>query len=455
MGCGFSTPVVLQEATPVPSPTNVTSPSSDPVSTRPNDTSAASSSREEVPPTVTVTSPALTGRGGESLTVVVVHFNPSGYARRAVLVNECLQRLVQTQLRLSEQISLDITVVELCYGATPAEIDPNDFPTVKTLCCRCDPRHKMWSKEQLINLALDDQYLSMETKYVAWIDSDIAMTSDTWVEDVVACLSQHDLAFGQIWSTCDLLGPPPTTNETETAATPLMTVSSFCSQYAAGKTYTARAQDDRDYWHPGFGWMATLSALRATNGLIAQTLGSADRHMAMSFLGLAVETVPDGLGESYLDQVLTWQEAVKEQGIALVHVPGHLQHFWHGPMHRRRYMERWEILKKHQFDPATHLQLHHTGLYLWSQSCPPGLIADVADYFQQREEDSNDASGDMAMITSSAGVDSGAPGGGDFDMGAAAAATLATVITTSDPPPPAVIPSDPPPPTSDPFNFYA
>jgi hypothetical protein len=448
MGCGFSTPVVLQEATPVPSPNNVTA-ATGRASASPSDT--IPTSREEVPPTVTLTSPAYIGSGGdvESLNVVVVHFNPSAYARRAVLVNECIQRLVQTQLRLSDvanpSVHLDITVVELCYGATPAEIDPNNFPTVKTICCRCDQRHKMWSKEQLINIALDDQYLSMETKYVAWVDSDIAITTETWVEDIVACLSQHDLAFGQIWSTCDMLGP---TEEAEEK--PILTVSSFCSQYAAGKTYTACHHEDRDYWHPGFGWMATLSAIRATNGLIAKTLGSADRHMAMSFLGLAVETVPDGISEAYLDQVLTWQESVKNNGIALVHVPCHLKHFWHGPMHRRRYMERWDILKKHRFDPSIHIQYHHTGLYLWISSCPPGLISDVADYFNQRDEDSNDAGNDIQFFSGDT-VASGDANGTDFDgaasgaddLNSAAAAAADAVIAASDPPPP-----------SDPFNYY-
>jgi hypothetical protein len=466
MGCGFSSPFEVQEATPVPSSTNVTA-ATGPVSASPNDaipTSALSSSevsREEVPPTVTLTSPAYSGSGGdaESLNVVVVHFNPSGYTRRAVLVNECIQRLVQTQLRLSENttVHLDVTVVELCYGATPAEIDPNDFPTVKTICCRCDQRHKMWSKEQLINIALDDQYMSMETKYVAWIDSDIAITTETWVEDIIACLSQHDLAYGQIWSTCDMLGPSQEGKEEEEK--PILTVNSFCSQYAAGKTYTARHHEDRDYWHPGFGWMATISAFRATNGLIAQTLGSADRHMAMSFLGLAVETVPDGISEAYLDQVLTWQEAVKNNGIALVHVPCHLKHYWHGPMHRRRYMERWEILKKHRFDPSIHIQYHHTGLYLWSNSCPPGLISDVADYFNQRDEDSKEAGDDIQFFSGDVGsdeangadFDGSTAGAGDDFNSAAAAATTATVIASSDPPPS----SDPvTPPPSDPFNYY-
>jgi hypothetical protein len=416
MGCGHSTNNVIDEvcgATPTngASPTSATKPDTATSSLTGRVTSNTSTGTrqtssvpgEEVPPTVSVTIPSYTGTSsGDSVTAIVVHFNPSNYERRAKLVNECIQRLVETQLRLSDvpptdtngptsKVGLDITVVELCYGADEPQIDPNNFPTVKTICCRCDAKHKMWSKEQLINIALDDQYLSLQAKYIAWIDSDIAFTNDSWVSDVATCLSKHDLAFGQIWSTCEMLGPDENSHETKT------TVTSFCAQHAAGKVYANRHNSDREYWHPGFAWMATVSALRATHGLISQTLGSADRHMAMSFLGSVIETLPDGLSEAYLDQVLTWQEYVKDNKIELVHVPCHIQHYWHGPMRQRKYMERFEILKKHQFDPRIHLRYHYSGLYLWADSCPPGLIQDVAKYFDERQEDSGDVSGDVAI----------------------------------------------------------
>lgn len=402
MGCGYSTANVTDEPTS-PTAAAASTITHDRV---PGTTTAITSSQptssepgEEVPPTVSVTTPSYTGTSSynsESVTAIVVHFNPSKYIRRAELANECIQRLVETQLRLSDvadgaqptAASLDITVVELCYGSDEPQIDPNNYPTVKLICCRCDAKHKMWSKEQLINIALDDQYLSPETKYVAWIDSDIAFTNDSWVNEMVTCLSQHDLAFGQLWSTCDMLGP------SEQSFEPKVTVSSFASQYAAGKTYAHRSHTDGEYWHPGFAWMATVTAVRATRGLIAQTLGSADRHMAMAFLGSVIETVPDGLSEGYLDQVLTWQEYVKEHKIELVHIPCHIQHYWHGPMHQRKYVERFDILKKHQFDPRIHLRYHYTGLYLWTESCPPELIQDVATYFDERQEDSNHVSPD-------------------------------------------------------------
>jgi hypothetical protein len=485
MGCGYSTTNVIDEAcggattsadtvtSPATSPTGAASTTNGRVPETITSTSIPSSSEpgEEVPPTVSVTIPSFTGTSSsESVTAIVVHFNPSKYVRRAVLVNECIQHLVETQLRLSDvpnadttngspppskKVGLDITVVELCYGSDEPQIDPNNYPTVKTICCRCDAKHKMWSKEQLINIALDDQYLSPETRYVAWIDSDIAFTNDSWVNDVAECLSKHDFAFGQIWSTCEMLGPEEHSYE------PKVTVTSFCAQYAAGKSYAARNNTDREYWHPGFAWMATVAAVRATQGLISQTLGSADRHMAMSFLGSVIETVPDGLSEGYLDQVLTWQEYVKEHKIELVHVPCHIQHFWHGPMKQRKYMERFEILKKHKFDPRIHLRHHYTGLYLWTESCPLELLQDVASYFDERLEDSTIISDDAAVATRSddndgwknSMMDDGPASATTNDETAAAGAAAAAAVlahaqhtsdTTSEP----TIPSDP-------LNIYA
>ena len=52
-----------------------------------------------------------------------------------------------------------------------------------------------------------------------------------------------------------MLGPEANSYE------PKVTVSSFCAQHAAGKSYSARNNTDREYWHPGFAWMATTPKL--------------------------------------------------------------------------------------------------------------------------------------------------------------------------------------------------
>jgi len=130
--------------------------------------------------------------------------------------------------------------------------------------------------------------------------------------------------------------------------------------------------------------------------------------MAMSFLGRAGETVPPPLQDddgdvvagslyylrSYLEHVMQWQRCVQDRGIQFVVVPGvHIQHCWHGSLRHRRYVERWSILQKHMYDPATFLKYDPiTELYVWDEErCPPGLVQDIQLYFEQRQEDSMEA----------------------------------------------------------------
>lgn len=343
------------------------------------------------------------------LTVIVVHYNPQQFKRRAFLMNECLKRLSETQRRIaaSSDFRLNIVAVELLYKdkikARKSEITLR-VPGVRVIRRTVDSQEVMWSKEQLINLAirtLPDE----DEKYVAWIDSDIAFHDDSWVSSAITTLSQHPLAFGQLWSTCDMLGP----NDEKTE----MTVTSFAQQKANGRSYIScsNRQVD-DYWHPGFAWCATMSALRKTEYLIDKTLGSADRHMAMSFLGRARETVPDNVHANYLEQVMKWQDRVLKNNIQLVGIQARIKHYWHGPLHRRKYMGRWNILARHKFDPNKHLKLDQDReLYIWDESCPEELQTEIDDYFLERQEDS--AEEDHSSQQNSNG------GAGDGDEGAA------------------------------------
>ena len=337
------------------------------------------------------------------LTVIVVHYNPQRFKRRAQLVNDCLQRLSDTRRRLisDTKFHLNIVAVELVYdGYNPSVLSDTQgiemtyeeknkseiFPIVDVQRIRrtVPAEQVMWSKEQLINLAIRN--LPKDEKYVAWIDSDVAFADDSWVSKAIRTLSKHPLAFGQLWGTCDMLGPDGKKQGG-------MTMTSFAQQKAVGKSYVSCSNRQvADYWHPGFAWIATMEALKRTNNLIDKTLGSADRHMAMSFLGRAAETVPENIQNSYKLQVLEWQQRVLDNNIELVVVPVHIVHYWHGSLHRRQYMGRWDLLAKHRFDPTKYLKWNkQTDLYYWNeQSCPPQLVEEIVEYFENRQEDSGE-----------------------------------------------------------------
>jgi len=351
------------------------------------------------------------------LHVIVVHYNPCGFQRRAILVNECLSRLFLTQQYLEQRhasVRLQIHVMELLYGQdATSELHISSASGMELLQRRVgDSKQVLWSKEQLINIVLQESILplydaSTSNGYVAWLDSDIefreliAEDQASWVSRTIATLQQHPLCFGQVWTTCDLLGPPVDHHGNKLTPTKLLTVKSFAYQYTSGKQYTSLSNRQKDYWHPGFAWIATTRALQKTNGLIDRTLGSADRHMAMSFLGRAKESVPQAYIDacqssssdsscSYLQQVLAWERIVQQEGIEFVVVDGvSICHHWHGSLRNRRYMGRWEILRRHCFCPEKHLQVSSDGiLCTWNlETCPPELLDDVKRYFEERDED--------------------------------------------------------------------
>jgi len=320
------------------------------------------------------------------LAIIVPHYNPQRYHRRARLVRECLQRLVDTRneyLVRQSSLQLHIVAIQVVFDDDAPDIDASDFAGVHVIQ-RTVSRATgvLWSKEQLINIAW--RQLPPCFQHIVWMDGDIAVdSSSTWPEQVYRTLQGHAMAMGQVWETCELLGPG---GETDVQRI----VTSFAAQFAAGKRYKERSNRHDEYWHPGFCWMATRKALEATQGLIHRTLGSADRHMAMAFLGRASETVPKRIHPNYRQQVLGWQEQVERHGICFLVVPRlNIKHYWHGSLAGRKYEERWSILIDNEFDPCTHVEEDDdTELDVWTEDCPPSLIAAVVQYFEDRQEDS-------------------------------------------------------------------
>jgi hypothetical protein len=88
-----------------------------------------------------------------------------------------------------------------------------------------------------------------------------------------------------------------------------------------------------------------------------------------------------------------YQEWAAASGIgrSMSYVPGDAVHLYHGTRQRRQYVERYQILHDHDYDPATDVEIDpETGLLQWSTAGherKPEMIRRVAEYFQQRRED--------------------------------------------------------------------
>ena len=154
----------------------------------------------------------------------------------------------------------------------------------------------------------------------------------------------------------------------------------------------SRHYDDGN-WHPGYAWAVRRDAYVALGGLMDFcVLGSADRHMAMGLVGKGGLSVHRKVGEAYRKRVLAWQERAEAHVRRNVnYVPGLITHWWHGKKRDRRYVERWQILAEHGFDPDLDLRRdwsQHGLLELGTRS--PGLRDGIRKYLRARNEDSLD-----------------------------------------------------------------
>jgi hypothetical protein len=114
-------------------------------------------------------------------------------------------------------------------------------------------------------------------------------------------------------------------------------------------------------------------------------LGSADRHMALAWIGRVESSRPGNIHPTYIHLLLEFQAKCK--GFRLGNIDGTILHEWHGRLEDRKYKERWDILTRHNFDPLKDIGLTTEGLI---QLVGNGtrMQVDLDSYFLGRKEDS-------------------------------------------------------------------
>ncbi len=110
--------------------------------------------------------------------------------------------------------------------------------------------------------------------------------------------------------------------------------------------------------------------------------------MALALIGRVAESVPSDLTQGYIQPLLSWQNKATRLGMNIGAVPGTIEHDFHGPKVKRRYVERWEILHKHNFDPRSDLLTNEYGVVELAGN-KPALRMDIERYFSERDEDAN------------------------------------------------------------------
>ena len=296
------------------------------------------------------------------LHVVTAIANPLRWQSRLRLYKDFEQHMLDSGVHL--------TVVECAYGDRPHEIPSR--AGVRHVPVRA--RTMVWTKENLLNLGI--AALPDDWKYVAWIDADIAFRDPKWAAETVQALQHYDVV--QPWSHCYDLGPH---------AEHLAVHTSFC------RIWQDRGEVGGGYGvfaHPGYAWAATRQALDWVGGLIeTAAMGAADHHMALALVGHVDRSLPAGISAAYCRPLQRWQaRAVQHIAGNIGVLPGSIEHFWHGAKLRRRYVERWSVLTRNDFDPDVDLKRNVWGV-LELAGNKPGLRREIDTYFRQRDEDSN------------------------------------------------------------------
>jgi hypothetical protein len=292
------------------------------------------------------------------LHVLMVVSNPCNFKRRYQLAHEFMQRM-------SQEKAIQLYVVELCYQDQPFVITRENEP--RHLQLRTES--PLWHKENMINCGT--QMFPPDWKAMAWIDADIEFESPTWAQDCLKILNGYADIVQLFSHAVDM--------DKEEVAMNIATSAGF--QYEKG----IKNRIGVNYWHPGYAWACTRRAYDIMGGLYENAiLGSGDNIMMCSLFGQVEQSIHEKNEKEYKKEVYAFQSKVSS--LRFSYVPGVIRHYYHGSKVNRRYKERWQILVDHQYRPDLHLE-KKDGLLIPSPHCPPKLLEDIRNYFQDRNED--------------------------------------------------------------------
>jgi len=308
----------------------------------------------------------------ELLHVVTAISNPVRWDSRINLYKQFEEHMLDS--------GVNLTVVECQYGERPHDLIPtNKF--VNHIPVRA--KTQTWNKENLLNIGIAR---IPEAKYICWSDADIEFRKNSWAADTVHALQQYDIV--QPWTDAYDLGP----NDEHIQAH-----KSFCYQWwnrqpviPNQKNFWKHDGGPYAYPHTGFCWAANRVTLEWLGGLLdICAMGSADHHMALSLIGEVDRSVPGGVTQGYLAHLKRWEaRALRHVNKNIGFVWGTIEHFFHGRKTDRKYIDRWDMFVKHQFNPDNDLKRNSYGVYEFAGN-KPDLQHEWDLYLRNRNEDTN------------------------------------------------------------------
>lgn len=310
----------------------------------------------------------------DKLWVIAPVSNPARYSSRYDLYQKFKVGM--------DRAGANLMTVELALGDRPFEVtEPGN------------PRHvqlrtwdEIWHKENMVNVGISR--LPPDWEYVAWIDADVEFMRQDWASEVVHQLQHFQVI--QLFQNAVDLGP---------SGEVIKTLDGFMWSWQTHqpRPYSLKMDEgtgDGGYyphWHPGYAWAARREAIDSLGGLVDfAILGAADHHMAWALVGEVIQNTPQECTAAYKKHLQVWQDrAASHIRKDVGYMPGTILHHWHGAKRNRKYVERWQILHRHGYDPEFDLKRDWQGIHSFSDQ-GERMRNDIREYFRQRNEDSTD-----------------------------------------------------------------
>ncbi len=308
-----------------------------------------------------------------SLWVITAYFNPAGFCSKRENFQRFAERMREHNVYVVEAVypgesreSRDTRFWRLCRSldlpAVPVRADSGFVHSWRFTSA------VLFQKERLLNVALGR--LPADCDKVAWLDCDILFENPNWAEDASKLLDKVPIV--QLFDSVRTLEPCGREMFTE------------AGMIARRGRYWA----DRVPGPHGYAWAARRELLDKHGFYDRAIVGGGSVIMAQSIFGRTwPREEPRLFTQAHLRDILAWSTAfhLDVQG-SVSFVPGAIKHLWHGSIPNRRYMERHEILTRHDFDPVSDIAMDAESCWKW-HSDKPELHREVAEYFVERDED--------------------------------------------------------------------
>jgi hypothetical protein len=344
----------------------------------------------------------------QTLHVAAAYSNPFRWRTRRELAND-FRRHTQSLP------NVELHLVEIAYGDRPHDVvNPAIYPTDIALRTQSELFHK----ENLLNLAV--ARFPSGWQYGAIIDADFHFTRHDIGLETIHQLQHHD--WVQMFSAYSFLNGEAQPGEGHRPVGQIQDGFAYTfikngrstpgwqggwgepsilpATSGHGPLLQAMTHQPPVRWigAPGGAWAFRRAAFDAVGGLLDRCiLGSADFFMAFGLAGQAssVEREKqfangkkvDLYSSSYVQYIRAWQERASAALTGNIgYVDGFAVHHYHGPVSKRGYSTRDEILIQNEYSPLHDVYPDWQGVLQMGVQ-KPKLRDDVRSYFLSRSED--------------------------------------------------------------------